>query len=145
MLAGTVLAGQTSPDAAPALVQTVAILPFANISGAGWTSGLVPGSRRRSRLTCSRAPGLDVLFGGALERVLRARAGAGEDLTDEVRTLNMCRELGATWLIVGGYQRVANRLRITARLLAVDTGAVVHTVKIDGTVEELFVLQDRGR
>ena len=143
MLAGTVLAGQTSPDAAPALVQTVAILPFANISGAGWTSGLVPGSRRRSRLTCSRAPGLDVLFGGALERVLRARAGAGEDLTDEVRTLNMCRELGATWLIVGGYQRVANRLRITARLLAVDTGAVVHTVKIDGTVEELFVLQDR--
>ena len=55
----------------------------------------------------------------------------------------MCRELGATWLIVGGYQRVANRLRITARLLAVDTGAVVHTVKIDGTVEEFFVLQDR--
>ncbi len=143
MLAGTVLAGQTSPDAASALVQTVAILPFANISGAGVDQWVGDGIAETLAFDLQQAPGLDVLFGGALERVLRARAGAGEDLTDEVRTLNMCRELGATWLIVGGYQRVANRLRITARLLAVDTGAVVHTVKIDGTVEELFVLQDR--
>ena len=34
-------------------------------------------------------------------------------------------------------------LRIIARLLDVETGLVVHTVKIDGSFDALFGLQDR--
>ena len=90
-----------------------------------------------------RAPGVTVMYREVLRRALRARTEVDLDVVDEAAALQLCRELGATWLIAGGYQRVGDRLRITARLVAVDTGAVVHTVKVDGTVEELFVLQDR--
>ena len=34
-------------------------------------------------------------------------------------------------------------MRITARVLAVETGAVVDTLKVDGELEDLFSLQDQ--
>ena len=50
---------------------------------------------------------------------------------------------GARWTIGGGYQRLGDRLRITARLADRTTGTVVRTAIVDGTVAELFALQDR--
>jgi len=46
----------------------------------------------------------------------------------------------ATWLLGGGYQRVGEQLRITARLTDVATGELVHIVKTDGRVDELPAL-----
>ena len=45
------------------------------------------------------------------------------------------------WVLRGAYQRSGDRIRITASL--VGPGALVYTVKVDGTVHELFVLQDQ--
>ena len=53
------------------------------------------------------------------------------------------RLLGAQWVISGGYQRLGDRLRITARVVEVATATVVHTAIVDGTVTDLFALQDR--
>ncbi len=53
------------------------------------------------------------------------------------------RQLGASWIIVGAYQRIGDRLRITARVVEVATARVVRTAKIDGLVGELFALQDQ--
>ncbi len=50
---------------------------------------------------------------------------------------------GARWVISGAYQRLDERMRITARVVEVATGAVVHTAIVDGRVAELFALQDR--
>ena len=49
----------------------------------------------------------------------------------------------ARWTIGGGYQRLGERLRITARLADTSTGTVVRTAIVDGAVAELFALQDR--
>ncbi len=50
---------------------------------------------------------------------------------------------GVRWVVSGGYQRLGERLRITARLVAADSGAVVRSVRLDGALDEIFALQDR--
>ena len=52
-------------------------------------------------------------------------------------------EAHARWAVVGGYQRLGDRLRITARLVDVATGSVRHAIRVDGAVDEIFILQDR--
>ena len=53
------------------------------------------------------------------------------------------RRLGVQWLVAGGYQRVGDRLRITARLVHVETGEVRVGTRVDGSFAELFDAQDR--
>ena len=53
------------------------------------------------------------------------------------------RRLGAQWLVAGGYQRVGDRLRITARLVHVETGDVRGGTRVDGSLADLFDAQDR--
>ena len=62
---------------------------------------------------------------------------------DEAQATRAARELGARWVVTGGYQRLGDTVRVTARVTEVDTGAVVHTVKLDGRMGEIFDLQDR--
>jgi TolB-like protein len=62
---------------------------------------------------------------------------------DDTAALNAASDQRATWLITGGYQRVADQLRVTAHLLDVETGDVVQTVKVDGTLDSVVALQER--
>ena len=138
---GTVQAGQRAIDTVPpARSQMVAVLPFTNISRAAADRWIGTGIAETLTADLQGAPGIAVLDREALRG---AGAGGDADVVDDVTALRICRELGATWLIAGGYQRVGDRLRITARLVAVATGAVAHTLTVDGTVGELFILQDR--
>ena len=43
----------------------------------------------------------------------------------------------------GAYQRLGDQLRITGRLVDVETSAIVRAVKVDGAIDNLFMLQDR--
>lgn len=45
--------------------------------------------------------------------------------------------------MTGGYQRVADQVRITARLVDPATGRVITSATVDGVLDELFALQDR--
>jgi tetratricopeptide (TPR) repeat protein len=62
---------------------------------------------------------------------------------DEKFATRVGREVGARWIIGGGYQRIGEMLRITARFVEVATGEVLKTVKIDGRMSEVFDLQDK--
>ena len=62
--------------------------------------------------------------------------------TDEAM-LTATRAAGADWLVAGAYQRVGDVLRITVRLIEAATGAVRQSSAIDGTVNDLFQLQDQ--
>ena len=46
------------------------------------------------------------------------------------------------WLVRGGHQRLADRVRLTAELLDVRTGRVAFATTVDGTMSDLFALQD---
>ncbi|SVC60110.1 uncharacterized protein METZ01_LOCUS312964, partial [marine metagenome] len=51
--------------------------------------------------------------------------------------------MGVSWMVAGGFQRLGHQLRITARIVNVETGVVRETIKVDGTTDELFALQDQ--
>ena len=50
---------------------------------------------------------------------------------------------GVGWVVDGGIQRVGNAARVTARLLDVESGVVLSSVKVDGTTGDLADLQRR--
>ena len=53
------------------------------------------------------------------------------------------RERGVLWLVTGGFQRLGSQLRITARVMNVQTGIILESIKVDGEFDELFTLQDQ--
>jgi tetratricopeptide (TPR) repeat protein len=51
-------------------------------------------------------------------------------------------DLGATLSVVGSYQRLGGRIRITARVVDVATGEAIADAKVDGPFDRIFELQD---
>ena len=137
-----------SSGATPARVApgAVAVAPFANISanpaddwiGAGIAETV---SADLQRLGAAMVIGRDVID----EAVSTGAAGSAQSggAVAERAAQEASRRLGAAWLVTGGYQRLGDRLRITARLVDTATGAVAASVKADGVSGEIFELQDR--
>ena len=51
--------------------------------------------------------------------------------------------LGATFAVVGSYQTNADRIRITARIVNVESGEARADAKVDGPIAAIFELQDQ--
>src|SRR5207244_3131308 len=51
--------------------------------------------------------------------------------------------LGATLMVAGAYQRAGQAVRLTARVVRVETGEILGTAKVDGKEAEILRLQDR--
>ncbi len=131
---------RTPRDPAPG---RLAILPFDNISGAPGDAWIGVGIAETLAAEFQGPAVFDVI---GLERVWEAIRIADLDNTDSgahATVLEIGRRLGARWVMHGGYQRLGDQLRITGRLVDVETGAIVRATKVDGAIEELFTLQDR--
>ena len=75
---------------------------------------------------------------------LTARAGPpGGSPPDDAEQRAAAERLGAVWLVNGAYQRVGSVVRVTGRVIEVRSGAIQHTAKVDGRIEDLFDIQDR--
>jgi len=51
-------------------------------------------------------------------------------------------EAAARWVVGGGIQRVGSQIRVTARVVATDSGTVVRAIKVDGTADDLTRLSN---
>lgn len=60
---------------------------------------------------------------------------------DRKAAMKLGRGLGAAYLLTGSYLAARGTLRIDVRVIDVETGEVVHTVKVSGPVDDLFGLQ----
>ena len=116
---------------------TVVIAPFVNISGDPSDGWIGAGIVETVTADLEAIESLSVIGGTAFGD----RIATGDDPDGDARRLG--RELGAVWLVAGGFQRIGEQLRITARVIDVASGAVGPSVKIDGEVGTLFALQDR--
>lgn len=119
---------------------SVVVLPFANITGHDGDAWIGAGIAETVRLRIQRTPRLSAV--GHADTGAVAQVGR-EPAVDEAAVLAVGRGSGARWLVAGGYQRLGDRLRVTGRYVDVSTGRIVRTIKVDGSVEELFALQDR--
>lgn len=121
------------------LPDTLAIIDFENLSRQGEDDWIGSAMAESLGSDLARAEGLQVV---AREKVLRARAQSTEDHSVMDAT-SAGRALGCRWILTGGYQKMGQALRITARVTETSTGQVVATHKLDGKVEDIFALQDQ--
>jgi serine/threonine protein kinase/tetratricopeptide (TPR) repeat protein len=144
------ISGATGPVAAvsgtlasAALQKSIAVATFSNITREPGDAWIGSGIAETVTADLKNVNGIAVI---GRERIFEALKGhTSGDLMDPDGKLGIeiGKKLGATWIISGGYQRVAQMIRITARLLEIATGTIVTTVKIDGNIAEIFDLQDR--
>ena len=93
----------------------LAVAPFDNITGAASDAWIGEGIAETVGVGLVSATGLSIARAGQL----------------------------ATWVVTGAYQRVGDRLRITAQLRTNAGSQVAGTAKVDGAFTALFDLQDQ--
>ncbi|MGE5926436.1 MAG: hypothetical protein ACM357_03705, partial [Gemmatimonadota bacterium] len=120
----------------------VLVLDFTNISGAADVDWLSGGIAETVSVDLRRIGGIRVVGSDAPERKrLADELGAGGVALEAVRRVG--RSVGARWVVWGGFQTSGTRIRLTPQFTDVGTGETQGVEKIDGSLDEIFALQDR--
>ena len=133
--------------AAPVAAQgpdTVAVVAFANLTGAEDDEWIGFGIAETVAADLAGLGSVAVVGNDAVQAALRqARVdpGAAVDPMD-TPAVQAGRTLGARWVISGGFQRLGQQVRLTARVVDAATAAVRHAATVDGRLADLFDLQD---
>ena len=137
---GTRSSGSLGLSAPPE--NSIAVITFANITREPVDAWIGSGIAETVTADLKNVPGLTVI---GRERVFDAlrNLDQSQEPNDDKFAIEIGRGLGARWIVAGAFQRQGPRLRITARFVEVDTGAVLRNVKIDGGLDDIFALQDR--
>ena len=125
-------AARAAPELAFPDKPSIAVLPFANLGGDAeqdyFADGMV--EEITNALTRYRA-----LFVIATSSTLAYRPVARD-----LRAIG--RELGVRYLLEGSVRKAAGRVRIAVRLVSAFDSAQIWTQRFDGTLEDVFTLQD---
>jgi serine/threonine protein kinase/tetratricopeptide (TPR) repeat protein len=137
---GSVRSGVLSARVAP-VESSVAVMTFANITREPSDDWIGTGIAETVSSDLKNIHGLTVI---GRARVYDALRNLSSDTSlDESLAIDIGRRLGATWVVVGGFQKIGELVRITAHFLDVTTGAIRRTVKVDGRMGDIFTLQDK--
>ncbi|HEX9054988.1 MAG TPA: tetratricopeptide repeat protein, partial [Gemmatimonadales bacterium] len=134
----------TAPEAdggpAPVAAPAIAVLDFVNVSHDQGLSWLAGGMAETLQLDLQKVPGLVVTGRDRVARDARARGGEVKTAADAAL---VGRAVGARWVVLGSFQSAGPNLRITAQCVAAESGEVLVASRFDGTLDEIFALQDR--
>jgi len=112
---------------------SIAVLPFNNMSGEPDQDYLADGIVEAITAALSHIRSFFVI----------ARNSAFTYKGQAVNVRDIGRELGVAYLLEGSAQKAGNRIRITVQLIETEGGAHVWTSRYDGTIDDIFDLQDR--
>jgi TolB-like protein len=123
------------PTAAPPLPDkpSIAVLPFQNISGELEQEYFVDGMVEEFITALSRIHWLFVI----------ARNSSFTYKGQAVDVKQVGRELGVRYVLEGSLRKAGQRVRIAAQLIDATTGAHLWADRFDGSLEDVFDLQDR--
>lgn len=116
----------------PSTRPSVVVLPFDNLSGEADQAYFADAVVEEITATLARIKDFFV--------IARNSAFAYKGRSVDVRQVG--RELGVRYAVEGSVRRVGEKVRITAQLVETDTGSHIWSDKVNGTVHELFDLQD---
>ncbi len=120
----------------------VLVRPFQNLGGKeyAWLSSGITDS---VLFDLKNVPGLYVISAQDRKEALQEiRLGQTGLLNDRTIT-EAGRITGANMILTGSYQIASGIVRVNARLVSVATAKTIRAVKLDGTMADLFSLQDR--
>ena len=123
--------------------RTLAVSPFTNISAEPSRDWIGIGIAETISTDLRGDTAIDVLRRAIVEGAVVNLGGVGPGSRTEHVLLEAVRELGADYLLAGAFQQLGEHLRLTARLIDVQSEAAVEAFKVDGQQSELFELQDR--
>jgi serine/threonine-protein kinase len=89
--------------------------------------------------TLARTPDLTLI---PRDKVEQARA-ACRSTTPAEMAVEVGLTLGCRWVLGGTYRKLGPALRVKSHIVEVSTGRVVSTTEVDGTLEQIFQIQDR--
>jgi adenylate cyclase len=112
---------------------SIAVLPFQNISGDPEQEYFADGMVEEIITALSRIRWLFVI----------ARNSSFTYKGQSVGVRQVGRELGVRYVLEGSVRKGGNRVRITAQLIAAETGAHLWADRFDGPLEDVFDLQDK--
>ena len=92
----------------------VAVVPFANISQEAADAWIGTGI---AETVVADLEAVNEVVVVGLEEVATAVREWGDTAVSDAVVAELGRALGASWMVTGGYQRIGNQLRITARLV----------------------------
>jgi TolB-like protein/class 3 adenylate cyclase len=126
---------QSVAPAPPALPDkpSIAVLPFQNISGDPEQEYFVDGMIEEIITALSRIRWLFV--------IARNSSFSYKGQSPDVRQVG--RELGVRYVLEGSVRKAGNRVRITGQLIEVETGAHLWADRFDGSLEDVFEIQDK--
>ncbi len=120
----------------------VLVFDFTNISAAADLDWLTVGIADTISVDLKRIDGVRVVGSDAPTR-RRISAALSGGSVDAAMAQRLGRSVGARWAVAGGFQRAGTRLRLTPQFFDVESGESVGADKIDGSMEEIFELQDK--
>jgi adenylate cyclase len=120
--------GPTLPDK-----PSIAVLPFTNLSGDPEQAYFVDGMAEEIITALSRVRWLFVI----------ARNSSFTYKGQAVDVKQVGRELGVRYVLEGSVRKAANRVRIAGQLIDTSTGAHIWADRFDGSLEDVFDLQDQ--
>ncbi len=121
--------------------RSIAVLTFTNLTRAPSDDWIGTGIAETVTSDLKNVQNLAVISRGQISELLNAMRPT--ERASEHLPVEIGRRLGAWWVVSGAYQRLGERIRVTAQLVEVLTGKLIRTVKVDGRVDEIFELQDR--
>lgn len=122
--------------------QAVFVLDFTNIARAPDVDWLCSGIAETVSTDLRKISRIRVVGSDAPTRQRVAAAAAnGAIQADTVRTLG--RSVGARWAVWGAFQKSGAKIRLTPQFTDVESGENFGVEKIDGSLDEIFELQDR--
>jgi adenylate cyclase len=111
---------------------SIAVLPFANMSGDPEQEYFADGMVEEIITALSRYPSLFVI----------ARNSCFTYKNRAVDVKQVGRELGVRYVLEGGLRKAGNRIRVTAQLVEAETGKHVWAERYDRELADIFAVQD---
>ncbi|MEE8287398.1 MAG: rhodanese-like domain-containing protein, partial [Gammaproteobacteria bacterium] len=112
---------------------SIAVLPFANLSGDPEQEYFADGMAEDLITDLSKISGLFVI----------SRNSAFTYKGKAVKVRQVAEELGVRYVLEGSVRRVGDEVRINAQLIDATTGGHIWADRYDGTIEDIFALQDQ--
>src|SRR5438045_7384601 len=112
---------------------SIAVLPFANMSGDPEQEYFADGIVEEITTAISRLPWLFVI----------ARNSSFTYKGRAVDVKQVARELGVRYVLEGSVRKAGHRMRITGQVIDTTTGSHIWADRFEGSLDDIFELQDQ--